>query len=211
MQATEVDAAPYFTAEDERREISSLTVEDMLALRSDMLGLTANMGGMGFASTSTSPALQASSTLPAAAVPASLPAAASPAAAAAAGDIATLLRRHERHVRAEADLANLRHELDALPTGEKVAYLLAVSPERPCCAEATGRNAQGRNRHLAYLEACNYDAAKAARKIAQYWTERLELFGPARAFLRMNLHGVSEVWCSCVWLWLESVEHRLLT
>ena len=132
-------------------------------------------------------------------VPASLPSAASPAAA-AAENISTLLRRHERHVRAEADLTNLRAELDAIPTGEKLAYLLAVSPERPCHAEATGRNAQGRNRHLAYLEACNYDAAKAARKIALYWTERLELFGPTRAFLRMNLHGVSGVQCCWVWL-----------
>ena len=104
----------------------------------------------------------------------------------------SLLRRHERHIRAEADLHNLQTELAALPPGpNKVAYLLAIAPERPCHAEATGRSAQGRNRHMAYLEGCNFDARAAAHKIVQYWTERLELFGPARAFERMSLHGVS--------------------
>ena len=110
----------------------------------------------------------------------------------------TLLRRRERHIRAEADLHNLQTELDAIPTGEKVAYLLAIGPDRPCRAEATGRSAQGRNRHMAYLEGCNFDARAAARKIVQYWAERLELFGPTKAFERMSLHGVSTIY-----VWME--------
>ena len=105
----------------------------------------------------------------------------------------SLLLRHRRQVRADTDLRNLQRELDALPPEDKGAYLAAVDPasDRPCRAEAEGRDGRGRNRHLAYLEGCNFDARAAARKVAQYWTERLELFGPARAFEPMSLRGVS--------------------
>ena len=199
---------PTFTAEDERRELSNLTPEDILQLRRDMLGLTNHLGGMGLASSAGasssstaggSGAMAASSASPAMG---GLGAALSMAAGTATTNtnsptgregMDSLLRRRERQIRAEADLQNLQSELDAIPTGEKVAYLLAIGPDKPCHAEATGRNAQGRNRHMAYLEVCNFDARAAARKIVQYWTERLELFGPAKAFERMSLHGVSSV------------------
>lgn len=234
---------PTFTAEDERRELSNLTPEDILQLRRDMLGLTNHLGGIGLASSpppaaaalgaalgaSPSPSLSqaaaaAASSAASPAVGGGLGAALSMAAAAdttTTGSTAgssregmdSLLRRGERQIRAEADMQNLQTELDAIPPGpDKVAYLLAIGPDKPCHAEATGRTVQGRNRHLAYLEGCNFDAKAAARKIVQYWTERLELFGPAKAFERMSLRGVScllHVVCTCIAFGIYMAEVKL--
>lgn len=78
-------------------------------------------------------------------------------------------------------LSLLLHELVALPGQEKAAYLQAVIR---CPDQANSRSHQA-----AMLQREEYDAGRAAKRIARYWEERKLAFGEARAFLPMTLHG----------------------
>ena len=78
-------------------------------------------------------------------------------------------------------LSLLLHELVALPGQEKAAYLQAVIR---CPDQANSRSHQA-----AMLRREEYDAKRAAKRIAKYWEERKLAFGEARAFLPMTLHG----------------------
>lgn len=78
-------------------------------------------------------------------------------------------------------LSLLLHELVDLPGQEKAAYLQAVIR---CPDQANSRSHQA-----AMLRREEYDAKRAAKRIAKYWEERKLAFGEARAFLPMTLHG----------------------
>lgn len=82
--------------------------------------------------------------------------------------------------RDHVDLNLLQQALDRIPPADKGSYLHACSTPT-CRDEALGRNAMGRNRHMAFMERYGFDATVAARKIVQYWEERLGLFGMQRA------------------------------
>ena len=81
----------------------------------------------------------------------------------------------------DQQLSMLLHELVALPGRDKAAYLRAVIR---CPNQANSQSHQA-----AMLQREEYDAKRAAKRIARYWEERKLAFGEARAFLPMTLHG----------------------
>ena len=77
-------------------------------------------------------------------------------------------------------LPSLDQELMNLPAPESAAYNRAAV----LCPDQVGDD-----RKLIFLEHENYNARLAAKTMAAYWTHRVQLFGPARAFLPMTLYG----------------------
>jgi len=78
-------------------------------------------------------------------------------------------------------LSQMLEELVALPGEEKAAYLRAVIR----CPD----QANDRSRQSDALRREEYDAKRAAKRIAKYWEERVLIFGDAKAYLPMTLHG----------------------
>ena len=158
MQATEVDAAPYFTAEDERRERSRLTAADVLRIESDLRGLALD-------DTNES--------------------------SAAGGAAALLARLDEEMGRLERGNVDSRSTCSSSSssTGSPSA---ATDDDWP--STAAYRRAQRQcpeqlspDRLLAFLETERNDPAAAARRLARYWTYRLDLFGPDRCYRPLTL------------------------
>lgn len=77
-------------------------------------------------------------------------------------------------------LANLNQEMSNLPATEKAAYHRAVE----LCPDQVSFD-----RKLIFLEHENGDARLAAKTMSGYWTRRVQLFGPDKAFLPMTLSG----------------------
>ena len=77
-------------------------------------------------------------------------------------------------------LPSLDQELMNLPAPESAAYNRAAV----LCP-----NQVSDDRKLIFLEHENYNARLAAKTMAAYWTHRVQLFGPARAFLPMTVSG----------------------
>lgn len=77
-------------------------------------------------------------------------------------------------------LANLNQEMSNLPATETAAYHRAVE----LCPDQVGYD-----RKLIFLEHENGDARVAAKTMSGYWTHRVQLFGPDKAFLPMTLSG----------------------
>eukprot|EP00545_Synedropsis_sp_CCMP1620_P000948 CAMPEP_0119014106 /NCGR_PEP_ID=MMETSP1176-20130426/9357_1 /TAXON_ID=265551 /ORGANISM="Synedropsis recta cf, Strain CCMP1620" /LENGTH=311 /DNA_ID=CAMNT_0006967245 /DNA_START=25 /DNA_END=960 /DNA_ORIENTATION=- len=79
-------------------------------------------------------------------------------------------------------LALFVEELEAIPNEEKEMYLQALK-RCPIIVEQESDP-------IRFLRAEDYDAQKAAVRLAKYWEARVDLFGEDRAFLRMALDGV---------------------
>lgn len=78
------------------------------------------------------------------------------------------------------DLKGLEEGLSRLPPEQTVAYYRAV-------AECPGLVSN--QRKIAFLQREKNNSVCAAVRLALYWKERLELFGPDRCFLPMTLNG----------------------
>ena len=77
-------------------------------------------------------------------------------------------------------LPSLDQELMNLPATESAAYRRAAE----LCPDQVSDD-----RKLIFLEHENGNAHLAAKTMAAYWTHRVQLFGPARAFLPMTVSG----------------------
>ena len=77
-------------------------------------------------------------------------------------------------------LTNLNQEMSNLPATETAAYHRAVE----LCPDQVSYD-----RKLIFLEHENGDACLAAKTMSGYWTHRVQLFGPDKAFLPMTLSG----------------------
>eukprot|EP00562_Extubocellulus_spinifer_P003163 CAMPEP_0178478282 /NCGR_PEP_ID=MMETSP0696-20121128/4579_1 /TAXON_ID=265572 /ORGANISM="Extubocellulus spinifer, Strain CCMP396" /LENGTH=566 /DNA_ID=CAMNT_0020105645 /DNA_START=69 /DNA_END=1765 /DNA_ORIENTATION=- len=132
------DGTPVFTAQDEAREIASLSISELTSIRNDLTGAAAFSDAY-----------------------------ASAVASASRADI-------------PAAVARLNHEMFELPASQTGAYYQAVEtrPELVC-----------HERKLMFLDYENGDVTLAAKRLAKYWEDRLEIFGPDRCFLPMTLRG----------------------
>ena len=78
-------------------------------------------------------------------------------------------------------LAQFEEELATLPDEDKQGYSQALE-ECPLIVEQESAP-------IRFLRAEDYDAKRAAVRLAKYWNTRVELFGPDSAFLPMTLDG----------------------
>jgi hypothetical protein len=90
-------------------------------------------------------------------------------------------RPKERSDSLESLLQEMRREIDALPTYEKLALLEAR--EAASKFEFTDRRLE------LFLRRESMNAEKAARRFVLYWEERRKLFGPDKYLLPMTLQG----------------------
>ena len=67
------------------------------------------------------------------------------------------------------------------PMEEKEAYMEAVTRDEALIPTESDP--------IQYVRFCNYDLWAGARRLCVYWTERLKLFGPQRAFLPLTITG----------------------
>lgn len=89
----------------------------------------------------------------------------------------------------DAALALFMQEMEAIPDDEKKGYLLAL--ERcPLIIEQESDPVR-------FLRTEDYDAQRAAIRLAKYWEARIDLFGEERAFLRMTLDGAMAADAHC--------------
>ncbi|KAL7580617.1 hypothetical protein ACA910_002134 [Epithemia clementina (nom. ined.)] len=81
--------------------------------------------------------------------------------------------------------ARVRCHIDAvircLPPHETAAYRQAVAKDRDLVQSETDP--------MQFVRYCKYDVLAGAKRLCFYWTERLKLFGPERAFLPLVLTG----------------------
>ena len=162
--------AQAFTPQDEQRELESLTLQERMAVESDLLGITASVSNM---------TVRASS--------------------AASGNVSDMggiaagilehasFRGPDDQMQSKSNqegwattLHRLEQEIASLPTSETDAYRRA---QRQCPNEVSDR------RKMAFVEYDNGSVKEAAVRICEYWGERLSAFGPDRAFLPMTLAG----------------------
>ena len=164
--------AQAFTPQDEQRELDSLTLQERMAIQSDLLGITTGVSNL---------AVRASS--------------AATGNVSDMGGIAAGILEHasfgdpDDHVpstrKSNQDgwattLHRLEQEIAALPTRQTESYRRA---QRECPDEVSDR------RKMAFVEYDNGSVKEAAVRLCKYWEERLSAFGPDRAFLPMTLAG----------------------
>ena len=168
----DMEGAQAFTPQDEQRELDSLTLQERMAIQSDLLGITTGVSNL---------AVRASS--------------AATGNVSDMGGIAAGILEHasfggpDDHMpstgKSNQDgwattLHRLEQEIAALPTNQTGAYRRA---QRECPDEVSDR------RKMAFVEFDNGSVKEAAVRLCKYWEERLSAFGPDRAFLPMTLAG----------------------
>lgn len=81
-----------------------------------------------------------------------------------------------------SSLLSLDKALEDIPDAEKSAWTMALEK----CPELCGEKFK-----LMFLRCAHFECDRAAHRIVAYWTKRLELFTPSKAFLPMVLgeHG----------------------
>ena len=166
----EEQAAPAFTADDELAELASLTVKEITDVEKDLLGVTAEVGGLRLdasgkeccdggngSSTSSAPKRRKRTNVARAFPPP---------------------RRSSLE-----DLMNLEQHLLDMPPHAKASYIEACLK----CPELLTPD------HKApFLEYADFDARKAAVRLCEYWKVRVATFGPERAFVPMTLAGAMQ-------------------
>ena len=170
--AVEEQAAPAFTADDELKELASLTAKEITDVEKDLLGVTADVGGLRLdasgkecrdggngssTSTSSAPKRRKRTNVARASPPP---------------------RRSSLE-----DLMNLEQEILNMPPHEKASYIEACLK---CPQLLTPED------KAAFLEYDDFDARKAAKRMCEYWRVRVATFGPERAFLPMTLAGAMQ-------------------
>eukprot|EP00934_Nitzschia_sp_Nitz4_P002964 Nitzschia sp. Nitz4//scaffold256_size27904//18611//19552//NITZ4_008171-RA/size27904-augustus-gene-0.4-mRNA-1//1//CDS//3329544417//2954//frame0 len=77
-------------------------------------------------------------------------------------------------------LNELQAQLDRIPEEKKTAYRMAMK----LCPELVSEDDK-----IAFLRCELFQATLAATRLVSYWTKRLEIFGPDKAFLPLTLDG----------------------
>lgn len=170
--AVEEQAASAFTADDELKELASLTMKEIADVEKDLLGVTADVGGLRLdasgkecrdggngssTSTSNAPKRRKKTNVARASPPP---------------------RRSSLE-----DLMNLEQEILNMLPHEKASYIEACLK---CSQLLTPED------KAAFLEHDDFDAHKAAKRMCEYWRVRVATFGPERAFLPMTLAGAMQ-------------------
>ena len=184
-----------FTEQDEKDELATLTIQEILVAEQDVRGELADaMGGLSVAggggagtdvsttSTSAQAAVRPTSSSYSSSYPfrqSSTIASSGPASSAAAPAPSL---PPQLSIEETSALLLLRAELLRIPPHQKRSYTDAVQR----CPDQTDQQAQ-----LAYLRRDGYNAHAAAVRIVQYWENRLAVFGEDRCYLPMTLDGAA--------------------
>ena len=142
-----VDQQPRFTKDDERRELASLTIQDIFQIQADLMGIdtiTGGFSGLGLGGGSTAP-----NTFPADI-------------AASSNPPPTSSRKISQ--KEQEQLISLEIELAKIPASKKAAYSKATMR---CPDEVSDR------KRLAFVEHEEGDVAKAALRLVKYWNFRV--------------------------------------
>ena len=156
---------PVFTAQDDARDLASLTFQDLVTLQEDLLGMSLN------------PAAAAAVTTGA---PASARTVTTSSSTTAPSATLNNVDTNENGVELESSLQLLEDEISRLPSDRTAAYRRA---KEMCPFELT------HDRKRAFIERENGNIARAARRMARYWQMRLDLFGEFKAYVPMTLAG----------------------
>ena len=187
-----------FTEQDEKDELATLTIQEILDAEQDVRGQLADaMGGLSVTTTTAGGASGAGAStrtttaaMGKAAVTSSSSCSnsdsfrqSSTAPTAAAANANALTPPHPQlSIEDTSALLLLRAELLRIPPHQKRSYTDAVQR----CPDQTDQQVQ-----LAYLRRDGYDAHLAASRIVQYWENRLAVFGEDRCYLPMTLDGAA--------------------
>mmetsp|Transcript_20348 Transcript_20348/g.56179 ORF Transcript_20348/g.56179 Transcript_20348/m.56179 type:complete len:425 (+) Transcript_20348:75-1349(+) len=76
---------------------------------------------------------------------------------------------------------HVKEVIEQLPLEVKTAYLQAI--------EKAPDLVRNESDPMQFLRRCDYDIWAAAQRLCRYWQERLDIFGPDRAFLPLDLTG----------------------
>lgn len=165
-----------FTEQDEKDELATLTIQEILDVEQDVRGqLAAAMGNLSVAggpSTVSAPPINIQPSHSSALAPVSASASAS----------AHLQQQQQLSIEDMSALLLLRAELLRIPPHHKRSYAEAVQR----CPEQIDQQVQ-----LAYLRRDGYDAHAAAGRIVKYWENRLAVFGQDQCYLPMTLDGAA--------------------
>ena len=196
--ATIDQSTPRFTVEEERRELATLSIDEIISVEKDLRGVQANFGGM---------KLSSSSSLSSA--PQKLQQQQQPSSNRSSNSSPPQAKKKKKRGRTsqatssslssskkkgcqapppddaveatDADIQRLDVELTKIDPSLKDAYLQACLQ---CPAEVNSRD-----RKAAFLEREDLNAQRAALRLVAYWQLRLDTFGTHRAFLPMTIDG----------------------
>ena len=176
LSAPTIDQSiPPFTLEDERRELTTMSIDEIISVEKDLRGLQANLGIMSLSSDPTqregkvSPPTAKKKKRCRAATPPSKKKGCPPPPPDDAVEAT------------DADILRLDAELNTIDPSYKDAYLHACLH----CPSEVNR----RDRKAAFLEREGLNASRAALRLVAYWELRLSTFGTDRAFLPMTIDG----------------------
>lgn len=166
---------PPFTLEDERRELATMSIDEIISVEKDLRGVQANLGGM---SLSSDPTQREGKVSPPTAKKKKRCREATP----PSKKKECLPPPPDDAVKAtDADILRLDAELNTIEPSYKDAYLHACLH---CPSEVNSRD-----RKAAFLEREGLNASRAALRLVAYWELRLSTFGADRAFLPMTIDG----------------------
>ena len=172
-----------FTEQDEKDELATLTIQEILDVEQDVRGqLATAMGNLSVAggpSTGSAPPINIQPSHSSALAPALL---ASSVSASASASAPHLQQQQQLSIEDMSALLLLRAELLRIPPHHKRSYAEAVQR----CPEQIDQQVQ-----LAYLRRDGYDAHAAAGRIVKYWENRLAVFGQDQCYLPMTLDGAA--------------------
>ena len=198
MASIDQGSAPRFTVEEERRELATLSIDEIISVEKDLRGVQANFGGMSLSSSGLTPRTTLQQQPEVVGESSSLPpqptkkkrgrVAQAPSSSSFSSSSSKNKKKGDQPpppddaVEAtDADILLLDTELNKIDPSLKGAYLQACLQ---CPAEVNSRD-----RKAAFLEREDLDASRAALRLVAYWQLRLSTFGSDRAFLPMTVDG----------------------
>ena len=157
---------PSFTGggDDDKKELATLSITDTIQMQNDLHGAMANHSQAAAAALLAQKPISGGSHFT----------------TTTSGTNSSTASNHDN---VSTTIARLDGEISALPPSETAAYRRAQEQ----CPDQLGDK-----RKMAFVEYEDGNLADAARKLVQYWDERLYAFGPDRAFLPMTLAGAMQ-------------------
>ena len=157
-----------FNSDDEKKELASLSVTDAINVQNDLYGMVTDVTSLG---------LRAKDL---ASVTTQQPADGRP----ISESLSKTASNTATHCYdSTTTIPHLENEISTLPTSDTAAYRQA---QQRCPDQLSDE------RKMAFVEYEDGNIANAARKLVKYWSERLDAFGPERAFLPMTLAGTMQ-------------------
>ena len=161
------DQGSPFTSDDEKKELATLSITDIIKVQNDLHGMTLDMSNL-------DQLTKGLDNIAAQKVSAAGPNSESQ---------ATTNNNTSSYYDATSAISRLNDEISTLPSSETAAYQQA---HQQCPDQLSDE------RKMAFVEYEDGNIANAARKLVKYWSERLDAFGPERAFLPMTLAGAMQ-------------------